>query len=422
MPKNAKELKPLQVRTLSKGTHRVGGCIGLCLSVVSDTNKHWTLRARIGGKDHEIGLGSYPTVTLEEARRLGRECQEQIKKGLNPIDERRKKHEVLRRNQSKNITFQDAFYAFYPIKKSELSNPKHAAQWESTMQQYVFPLIGSRLLNSLGVDDIVECLRHQNLWTEKTETASRIRQRISSVFDWAISKKLYDKFNPAVWKGILQYQLPDPAKLKKNANNGKLKREPMVPLMRIREFYSELNHRKGMAAKALTLMTLTGCRSGQARFAKWHEFDLVQEVWTIRQGREQAKLKTRDHHVALTSSALKLLKALPKGDENDWVFPNERNRPLSDTAVAKVMKTVHKNAKQPFLCPSERREAVPHGLRSTLTTWFGEKGIEAELLKFQLSHNMPDTIFKHYLRADLVERRREVLQSWDDFLIGLQNE
>ena len=146
---------------------------------------------------------------------MGRECQEQIKKGLNPIDERRKKHEVLRRNQSKNITFQDAFYAFYPIKKSELSNPKHAAQWESTMQQYVFPLIGSRLLNSLGVDDIVECLRHQNLWTEKTETASRIRQRISSVFDWAISKKLYDKFNPAVWKGILQYQLPDPAKLKK---------------------------------------------------------------------------------------------------------------------------------------------------------------------------------------------------------------
>ena len=167
MPKNAKELKPLQVRNLSKGTHRVGGCIGLCLSVVSDTNKHWTLRARIGGKDHEIGLGSYPTVTLEEARRLGRECQEQIKKGLNPIDERRKKHEVLRRNQSKNITFQDAFYAFYPIKKSELSNPKHAAQWESTMQQYVFPLIGSRLLNSLGVDDIVECLRHQNLWTKK---------------------------------------------------------------------------------------------------------------------------------------------------------------------------------------------------------------------------------------------------------------
>ena len=86
------------------------------------------------------------------------------------------------------------------------------------MQQYVFPLIGSRLLHSLGVDDIVECLRHQNLWTEKTEKASCIHQRISSVFDWAISKKLYDKFNPAVWKGILQYQLPDPAKVKKNAN------------------------------------------------------------------------------------------------------------------------------------------------------------------------------------------------------------
>ena len=116
MPKKAKELKPLQVRNLGKGTHRVGGCVGLCLTVASDTNKHWTLRARIGGKDQEMGLGSFPTVTLEEARRLGREYHDQINKGLNPIEERRKKHETLRQNQSKNITFETAFYEFYQIK------------------------------------------------------------------------------------------------------------------------------------------------------------------------------------------------------------------------------------------------------------------------------------------------------------------
>ena len=281
MPKKAKELKPLQVRNLGKGTHRVGGCVGLCLTVASDTNKHWTLRARIGGKDQEMGLGSFPTVTLEEARRLGREYHDQINKGLNPIEERRKKHETLRQNQSKSITFENAFYEFYQIKKSELSNPKHIAQWESTMKRYVFPQIGSRSLKSLSVDDIAECLQFENLWTEKTETASRVRQRISSVFDWAISKNLYDKFNPAVWKGMLQYQLPDPVKLKQKANNGKPRKEPMVPLTRICEFYSELCQRKGMAANALRFMTLTGCRSGQARFAKWHEFDLLKKVWTI---------------------------------------------------------------------------------------------------------------------------------------------
>ena len=86
MPKKAKELKALEVRRLSKGTHRVGGCTGLCLSVVSETNKYWTLRVRIGLKDQEIGLGSYPTVTLEDARRLGRECHEKIKEGINPIE------------------------------------------------------------------------------------------------------------------------------------------------------------------------------------------------------------------------------------------------------------------------------------------------------------------------------------------------
>ena len=167
MPKKAKELKPLQVRNLNKGTHRVGGCTGLCLSVASNTNKHWTLRVRIGGKDQEIGLGSYPTVTLEDARRLGRECHEQIKEGLNPIEERRKKLVALTLKQAQTVTFEEAFYEFYPIKKAELSNPKHAAQWESTMKRYVFPLIGKRELNTLGVDDIIECLKHENFWAEK---------------------------------------------------------------------------------------------------------------------------------------------------------------------------------------------------------------------------------------------------------------
>jgi hypothetical protein len=86
------------------------------------------------------------------------------------------------------------------------------------------------------------------------------------------------------------------------------------------------------------------------------------------------------------------------------------------------MKTVHKNAKEPFICTHEGRPAVPHGLRSTLTTWFGDEGIEPELLKFQLSHNLPDTVFKHYLRSDLLKRRRKVLQSWDDFLTGRKND
>ena len=422
MPKKAKELKALEVRRLSKGTHRVGGCTGLCLSVVSETNKNWTLRVRIGLRDQEIGLGSYPTVTLEDARRLGRKCHEKIKEGINPIEERRQKHEALSKQQQQNITFQEAFYQFFPIKKAVLSNPKHLAQWESTMQKYVFPHIGNRELRTIGVDEVVSCLTHQNFWNEKTETATRVRQRISAVFDWAIAKKLYQAFNPAVWKGILEYQLPNPVKLKEKANQGRLRREPMVPLERVTEFYSELRLRDGMAANALSFMALTGCRSGQARYAKWSEFNMDQGVWLIRKGREQAKLKTRDHSVALTSSTLSLLKKLPQGSKDDWVFPNERNRPLSDTAVGKVMKTVHKNAKEPFICPTERRPAVPHGLRSTLTTWFGDKGIEEELLKFQLSHNLPATVFKHYLRSDLLERRRKVLQSWDDFLTGRKND
>ena len=112
MPKNAKELKPLQVRNLSKGTHRVVGCIGLCLSVVSDTNKHWTLRAQIGGKDHEIGLGSYPTIKFEEARRLGRECQAQIKKGVNQIDERGKNMKFYEETNQKISLFKMRFMHF----------------------------------------------------------------------------------------------------------------------------------------------------------------------------------------------------------------------------------------------------------------------------------------------------------------------
>lgn len=422
MPLKAKELKPLQIKNLGTGTHRVGGCIGLCLTVVTDTNKHWTLRFRLHGKDQEMGLGSFPSVTLEMARANGRQIREQISNGLNPIDERNRQFEILAASQRSKLTFKEAFYEYFPHKRANLKNAKHAAQWESTLKQYVFPIFGERNIDTLEMNDVIDCLLHEAFWSKKPETASRVRQRIKAVFQWAISKNLYKGINPALWQGLLEFHLPDPVKLKEQANGGVAKQEPMVPLNRAAEFFAELSKRQGMAADILRLITLTACRSGQARFAKWYEFDLDDGIWHIKKGRKEAKLRKRDHHVALTSSALKLLKSLPKDDEEDWVFPSTTNRPLSSTAVSNVMRTIHKNAKRPFICPDQRRPAVPHGLRATVTTWWARNGIEGDLLKFQLSHDLSDTVYRHYLREDLVERRRAKLQLWDDYLTGVDHE
>ena len=178
-------------------------------------------------------VGFHPTVTLEDARRLGRECHEKIKKGINPIG-RRQKHEALSKQQHKISHFQKHFINF-PYQKSRALKSKAFSSMGKYDAKIRFPHIGNRELWTIGVDEVVNCLTHQNFWNEKTETATRVRQRISAVFDWAIAKNCMKHSIPPFERDI-RVSAAQSVKLKEKANQGRLRREPMVPLEKLPNF------------------------------------------------------------------------------------------------------------------------------------------------------------------------------------------
>lgn len=174
MPRKAAELSAIQVNRLNApGKHPVGGVAGLYLNVTATGARSWILRRSIAGKRHEIGLGSFPTVSLKSARELAREQVTQILAGGDPLQARREQRAATRRAKARRTSFDDAFEAYYQQKLvRELANEKHKAQWRTTLHTYASPIIGSAPVADVSLDDVLKIL--QPIWSEKTETASRV--------------------------------------------------------------------------------------------------------------------------------------------------------------------------------------------------------------------------------------------------------
>ena len=170
------------------GLYEDGG--GLRLVVTDKGVKRWALRVTILGQRVERGLGLWPDVSLEEARREASEARGAAKKGR---DLRTEAQTGLRQ---KRITFEVAFAAFFNVRRQKLSNGKHVAQWESTMRAYVFPVIGRRPVADITAAEVLAVL--QPIWFSKPETGARVLQRMKAVFDSAILRGTRDKANPCI--------------------------------------------------------------------------------------------------------------------------------------------------------------------------------------------------------------------------------
>lgn len=130
----------------------------------------------MGGRRREIGLGGYPEVPLAQARERAREAKDAIRRGIDPVEERRAARAALLTAQRRGLSFADAADRFLDAKLSEFRNPKHAAQWRTMLTTYALPELGHMLVNDIAVQDVLRAL--QPIWHEKTETAKRVRGRI----------------------------------------------------------------------------------------------------------------------------------------------------------------------------------------------------------------------------------------------------
>jgi hypothetical protein len=277
MPRLAKELSALEVKRLghdgSSGNKivSVGGVQGLVLQITPSGSKSWLLRTPIGGKRRHVGLGSYPTITLAQARERAREELDKVWQGIDPIEERKAQRLRLKAVQMRGLTFAEAVEKHLASKLTEFRNSKHRDQWRSTLTTYAEPKIGSMLVGDIGVSDVLRVL--EPIWQAKTETATRLRGRIEGVLAWATVAGHREGDNPARWKGNLDAILPKPSKVATVTNH------PALSVKEIAQWFADLRQREGMATRALELLALTAARSGEITGATWQEFDLGAELW-----------------------------------------------------------------------------------------------------------------------------------------------
>lgn len=397
MPRVAKELSALEVRRITApGWHAVGTVAGLGLSVSSTgAGRSWVLRVTVGSKRREIGLGAFPEVTLAKAHEKARAVREQITQGVDPVQQREAAARRLKATQASAKTFDQCVSSYIAAHAPTWSNTKHRQQWENTLGTYASPTLGALAVQDIDTAHIVKVL--EVIWATKTETATRLRGRVEQVLDWATVQGLRGGPNPARWRGHLDKLLAKPSKVAKVEHHAALGWD------RMGEFMQRLRGAAGMGARALEFAILTGARSGEVRGAQWSEFDLEAGLWTVPADRMKAK---RVHRVPLTPQAVQVLRELPRLDGATAVFWGMRGGELSDMSLSAVLRRLGVS----------NDTATVHGFRSTFRDWAAERtAYPRELAEAALAHTNADKVEAAYLRTDLIDKRRGLMQAWADF-------
>jgi integrase len=417
MPKIAKPLSDLQVRRITRvGWHAVGGVAGLLLQVRKPTKegaqmpRSWILRIKVGDQRQPIGLGSYPQVSLADAREQAGKLALEAKQGINLKSKKRAERSSLIAAAAKNKTFIECAEAYMEAHSSDYTSDKHRKQWPATLFTYAYPIIGKMLVSDIAMRDVRNVLEQETvvdkntkgkLWYVKTETAKRLLGRIKTVLDYATVNEYRSGTNPAQWSGYLSTQLPSPKKLQKKEHH------PAVSYQQIGDFMSKLRSNPSLSAKALEFLILTAVRSGSVRNAEWSEVDFKNSLWIIPPEHTKAR---QEHRVPLQPQAIRLLKSLPRLAGINLIFPSRTGTALSDMAFSQLMRGMRERGELTV-------EAVPHGFRSTFRDWAAEQTNYAdEIRKAASGHTVGDTVKEAYQRTDLLEKRRRLMNEWSNFI------
>ena len=380
MPKRLHHaLNPRTVASLNKpGTYADGA--GLALKIDGRLNKRWVWRGTVDGKAAMRGLGSYPTVSLAEARKAASAVAETAKA---PDPER-----------PPVPTFRRASREYISENSPAWRNPKHAAQWRNTLSTYADPVIGDKRMDEITTGDVLAVLKP--IWSTKTETASRVRQRMEKIFDWAIVHDHREKANPAT-KAIM-VGLP---KVKRTKEHHRALPYADVPAALHKV---SLSTAYPLTKLGFQFLVLTAARSGEVRMADWSEINLDSRMWTIPADRMKAG---REHRVPLSTEALALLRdARALGSGEGLIFPAKEGGAMSDMVFTAMLRRL-------------KVDSVPHGFRSSFRDWCVENGVTRELAESALSHSIgSNTVESAYLRSDMAEQRRGLMKDWADFCCG----
>ncbi|UUX48919.1 integrase arm-type DNA-binding domain-containing protein [Nisaea acidiphila] len=356
----------------------------LYLRIGPKGGKSWILRTVVHGRRRDIGLGSAGLVSLAEARELAIDYRRIARNGGDPIAEKRRK----------TIRFSDAIKTVHENNRGAWSSEKHADKWLASLQRYAEPTLGDMPIEKIGISEVLEVLTP--IWTEKSDTAKRVKQRLSTIFDWARGAGYYHSENPT--NGI-ERALPT---VKRSVEHMRA-----LPWRELPSFMKQLSEREGLSARTLEFLILTATRSGEARGARWSE--IQNGLWVLPKERMKAD---KPHRVPLTGKALEVLEAV-RGLDTELVFPSDRRgkgghaRPQSDQVFARLLERM------------KRTDFTVHGLRSTFRDWCSEYDhAEREVAEAALAHALGDKVERAYARSDMFDRRKELMERWERFCLG----
>jgi len=379
------KLTAAAVKSLSRpGKYGDGrGGHGLRLIVVPTGAKCWVQRIVIKGRRREIGLGGYPLVSLAEARRIAFENHKTARSGGDPVAERRR---------GEVPTFEEAAMETLELLRPSWRNAKHAAQWEATLRQYAFKRLGRIPVSDVNTADVMAVLTP--IWLEIPETARRVRQRVGAVMKWSVAQG-HRQDNPA--GDAIAAALPK--------NNAGKKHHRAIHYDEVGDAVRAIRESQaGEPVKlAFEFLVLTAARSGEVRGARWDEMDFEAGTWTVPGERMKAK---REHRVPLSGRALEILhEAAQYNDDSGLVFMGTRTgKPMSDATLGKLLR-------------EHGVDATPHGFRSSFRNWASERArAPREVSEAALAHTVKDKTEAAYMRTDLFEVRRELMESWARYL------
>jgi integrase len=370
---------------------------GLYLQISDWGTKSWIFRYGFNGKDRHMGLGSLHTVSLAEARMLATECRKLLLRKIDPIVARDAEHARQALEVARSMTFSECATAYIKAHRSSWKNAKHADQWTNTIHTYCKPMMGNIPVQAIDTTLVMAVL--EPIWTEKAETASRLRGRMESILDWATVSGYRQGDNPARWRGHLDHLLPS---LKKKL---RIKHHAALPFEQMGEFMTILRAQEGLAAKALEFLILTAARTGETIGARWDEMDLEAEVWTIPASRMKASV---EHRVPLSQRAMQIIRTVEKIRQSDYVFPGQKEgKSLTNMAMLELLKRMGKT------------DLTVHGFRSSFRDWASEKtGFSRDVCEMALAHTIPNQAEAAYRRGDLIEKRRSLMEEWSEYCVN----
>ncbi len=377
-----KQLSAKFVETVAEPGRFYDGDAGLILLVKPSGRKSYVQRLTINGRRHDIGLGSTRWTTLTEARAVAQANRKVARTGGDPLAAKRA--DVPNFAVAVDIVIGIHREGWKDAGKSE-------NQWRASLRDYAMPRLGRKRVDQITTADVMAVLLPY--WQAKHETMRRVRQRIGAVMKWSIAQGYRDD-NPA--GDAIAAALP---------KNGAVRQhQRALPFAEVGAALDKVRTSNAYRATVLAFefLVLTACRSGEIRFAKWVEVDLHAATWTVPGERMKAK---RDHRVPLPGRALVILaEAKSLSDGSGLIFPALRGGAISDNTFSKLLRDLEINA-------------VPHGFRLSFRDWSAEcSDAPREVCELALAHVNSDRVEAAYRRTDLFERRRNLMESWADFL------